>query len=107
MGSLSIDLSGLTADQQFEEGLACGGVRGDADHWISELSLRLSLTSSLARIPGVNQSDDDHNPARIAQRNLFDMELGDDNLFQFGGSERYKISARVDGDQRGQQVCAV
>ncbi len=93
-GQPLIDLSSLTADQQFEEGLACGGVKATQTSGFQSCAAA-SLTSSLARIPGINQSDDDHNPARIAQRNLFDMELGDDNLFQFGGSERYKISARV------------
>ena len=93
-GKPLIDLSGLTADQQFEEGLACDGVRATATKGFQNCDAA-GLTSSLARIPGINQSDDDRNPARIAQRNLFDMELGDDNLFHLGRSDRYKVSARL------------
>ena len=31
-GQPAVDLSGLTADQQFEAGLTCGGHQGDADN---------------------------------------------------------------------------
>jgi len=53
------------------------------------------LTSKLINIPAPGTEDDDHNPQRVAPRNLFDMSMGDDNLYHFGPSERYKIAARV------------
>ena len=92
-GQPVINLSSLTADQEFEEGLACDGVRATSATGFQSCDAA-GLTSSLARIPGINKSDDDRNPARIAPRNLFDMEFGEDNLFHFGPAERYKVSAR-------------
>ena len=36
--------------------------------------------------------NDDHNPPRIASRNLFDVAIGHDNLFH---GDKYKWSARL------------
>jgi hypothetical protein len=43
-------------------------------------------------VPGINAEQDDKNPPRIASRNLFDLSIGDDNLFH---GERYKWSAQL------------
>jgi hypothetical protein len=40
-------------------------------------------------VPANGAENDDHNPPRIASRNLFDLAVGDDNLFK---GERYKWS---------------
>jgi hypothetical protein len=48
--------------------------------------------SSLLQVPAPNKENDDHNPPRIAPRNLFDVALGDDNLFH---TEKYKWSLTV------------
>ncbi len=48
--------------------------------------------STLIKIPAAGTEDDDHNPPRIASRNLFDVSVGHDNLFH---GERYKWSARI------------
>jgi hypothetical protein len=45
------------------------------------------------KIPAGGTEDDDHNPPRIAQRSLFDLAVGDDNLFH---SDKYKWSARLE-----------
>ncbi len=89
-----VDVSGLTPDQQFEGGLACGGVKATPTTPISPNGLcPASLyTSSLVSIPAAGTENDDHNPPRIAQRNLFDIALGDDNLFN---GDKYKWSARI------------
>jgi Carboxypeptidase regulatory-like domain/TonB-dependent Receptor Plug Domain len=42
-------------------------------------------------IPALGTENDDKNPPRIAPRSLFDLALGDDNLFH---SDRYKWSLR-------------
>jgi hypothetical protein len=44
--------------------------------------------SSLIRVPAPNAGDNDHNPQRIAPRNLFDVSVGKTNLFH---RERYKL----------------
>ena len=48
--------------------------------------------STLIPIPAPGTENDDHNPPRIASRNLFDLAIGDDNLFH---TEKYKWNAQV------------
>ena len=89
-----VDVSNLTPDQQFEAGLFCGGVHATPTMGISPTGLcpASQYGSNLVKIPPAGAENDDHNPPRIAPRNLFDIALGDDNLFH---SDRYKWSARV------------
>ena len=83
-----VDLTGLTADQQLQAGLFCG-----SQH--PTLSIPLTTCapsqygSTLVKIPAPGTQDPDHNPQRIAPRSLFDVSVGDDNLFK---GERYKWS---------------
>src|SRR5260370_15819670 len=44
------------------------------------------------QIPAAGTQNDDHNPARIVPRNLFDASIGHDNLFH---GDRYKWSLRL------------
>lgn len=53
------------------------------------------FNSTLISVPSPNKENDDHNPPRIQQRNLFDLGVGDDDIFHFH-KDRYKISARVE-----------
>jgi hypothetical protein len=86
-----VDLTGLTADQQLQSGLSCGGVR-------PTLSVPLincapsQLTSNLVKIPAPGTENDDKNPPRIQPRHLFDVSIGHDNLFH---GERYKWSLQL------------
>jgi hypothetical protein len=48
--------------------------------------------STLIKIPAPGTQNDDHNPKRIAPRHLFDLSLGDDNIFR---GDRYKWSLRL------------
>jgi hypothetical protein len=98
----------LSADQEFEAGFFCGSsfpappsasnpmgtfitsslvssVPGVAECPASQFG------STLIKVPGINKEDDDLNPPRIAARNLFDLALGEDNLFH---GDRYIWSAR-------------
>ena len=93
-GQPAIDLSGLTADEQFQAGLFCNGVAATQTSGFTNC-LASQLTSKLVTIPAANTEDDDRNPQRITPRNLFDMELGDDNLFKVGRSDRYHLGARI------------
>ena len=90
-GQPLINLSALTADEEFQAGLRCNGTAATPTVGFSSCQASL-LTSNLLRIPGINQEDDDHNPQRIHSRNLFDMSLGDDHLF---GSEKRGVGARI------------
>ena len=45
----------------------------------------------LLQIPKPGTENDDHNPPRVAPRHLFDIAVGEDNLFN---GDRYKWSLR-------------
>jgi hypothetical protein len=91
-GQPAINLSSLTADQQFQAGLACNGVRATPTNPLPSTCLASQLTSSLLRIPAPNTGNDDHNPPRIQPRSLFDVALGEDNLFH---GDKYKVGLRM------------
>jgi hypothetical protein len=86
-----VDLTRLSADEQFQAGLFCGNVRA---------ALRSPLTScapsqygsTLISIPAAGTQNDDKNPARISPRHVFDVTVGDDNLF---AGDRYKWSLQL------------
>jgi len=95
LGSDSVvDVSGLTPDQQFEAGLACNGMKATPTTPISsnDLCPAAEYSSSLLKIPAAGTENNDHNPPRIAPRNLFDASVGDDNLFK---GDKYKWSLRL------------
>jgi hypothetical protein len=89
-----VDVSNLSFDQQFEAGLYCGSVHATPTMGISSSGLcpASQYGSTLIKIPAAGTEDDDHNPPRIASRNLFDLAVGHDNIFN---GDRYKWSARV------------
>jgi Carboxypeptidase regulatory-like domain/TonB-dependent Receptor Plug Domain len=91
-GQPAVDLSGLTADQQFQAGLTCNGIRATPTTPLPTPCLASQYASTLVKIPAPGTENDDHNPPRIAPRNLFDMEFGDDNLFN---AKKYKWSATL------------
>jgi hypothetical protein len=78
-----VDASALSPDQQFQGGLFCGSVRATPTTPISPGSICPAALygSTLVQIPAPGTQNDDHNPARIASRHLFDLALGDDNVF--------------------------
>ncbi len=92
-GQPGINLSGLTPDQQFQAGLTCNGIKATPYVGIpGNQCLASELTSKLVSIPAPGTENDDKNPPRIAERNLFDLSLGQDNLFK---GDRYKWSLRL------------
>jgi hypothetical protein len=93
-GKPAIDLSSLTPDEQFQAGLTCDGVRATPTTGFS-LCDAAGLTSKLVSIPAPGTENDDHNPQRIQPRNLFDMQMGDDDIIHFGANDHYKIGMRL------------
>jgi hypothetical protein len=95
----------LSADQEFEAGFTCNGVHATPPSAANPAGIPLSFNgvvgacpaslfgSTLIKVPGPNKENDDLNPPRIQQRNLFDLALGHDNLFR---GDRYKWSARLE-----------
>ncbi|MGB0034970.1 MAG: TonB-dependent receptor [Candidatus Acidiferrales bacterium] len=96
-----VDVSGISPDQQFEAGLFCGTVFAAPPSAANPTGTPISPTGSclatqygskFLSIPAPGTEDDDHNPPRVAARSLFDVALGDDNLFH---GDKYKWSARL------------
>ena len=86
-GQPAVDLSGLTADQQFQAGLMCNGVRATPGNPLPAVCPASQYSSSLVRIPASGTGSNDHNPPRIAPRNLFDVTVGQNNIFH---ADRFK-----------------
>ncbi|MGA8221802.1 MAG: TonB-dependent receptor [Candidatus Acidiferrales bacterium] len=83
----------LTADQEFQAGFTCNGVHATPNVALPSPCLASQFGSTLIKVPAPNTENDDHNPQRIQQRNLFDIAVGHDNIFR---GDRYKWSARVE-----------
>jgi hypothetical protein len=77
----------LSADEEFEAGLACDGVKATPTSALPAVCPANELTSSLLRIPAPGTGDNDHNPPRVAPRSLFDVSLGKNNIFH---ADKYK-----------------
>jgi len=91
-GTPAIDLSGFTADQEFQAGFTCDGVKATPTMALPSLCAASQFTSSLVKIPSINTENDDKNPPRIAPRSLFDVSIGQDNLFH---GDKTKWSLRL------------
>jgi hypothetical protein len=78
----------LTADEEFQAGFACNGVKATPTNPLPAVCPASEFTSNLINIPAPGTGDNDHNPQRIAPRNLFDASLGKQNIFH---KERYKV----------------
>jgi hypothetical protein len=85
-----VDLTVLTPDQQAQAGLFCGKVVATLDSPLTTCSPS-QYGSTRINIPAPGTQNDDSNPARIKGRNLFDLAVGDDNLFR---SDRQRVSLR-------------
>jgi Carboxypeptidase regulatory-like domain/TonB-dependent Receptor Plug Domain len=100
----------LSADQEFEAGFSCGASHPAPPSAANPMGTFITsslptvggvtacpatgpgaLTSTLISVPKANTENDDKNPPRITQRNLFDLALGEDNLFH---GDKYKVSVR-------------
>jgi hypothetical protein len=88
-GQPAVDLSGFSPDQEFQAGFFCGSIKATPTTPLPTPCLASQFGSTLITIPAPGTQNDDHKPGRIAPRSLFDVALGDDNLFK---GERYKWS---------------
>jgi hypothetical protein len=86
-----VDLTGLTADQQMQAGLFCGSVFPTLTSPLTSCAPS-QYGSTRVTIPAPGTENDDHNPPRIAPRHLFDIAVGDDDIFR---GDKYKWSLRV------------
>ncbi len=78
-------------DQQAAIGLFCGSTFATPTSPILSCASGLPRGATRVDIPADGTENDDKNPPRIASRNLFDLAVGHDNLFN---GDRYKWSLR-------------
>ena len=81
----------LPPTRSLKAGIACNGVKATPYSGFTQC-LASQYTSSLLSIPAPNQENDDHDPQRVAPRSLFDMAIGQDNLFN---GDKYKWSLHL------------
>src|SRR5436309_9299606 len=91
-GPVALTASGLTSDQEFQAGLFCGSAHATPTTPLPSPCPAGQFGSTLVSIPAPGTENDDKNPPRIAPRHLFDIAVGDDNLFH---GEKYKWSLRL------------
>jgi hypothetical protein len=91
-GQPAVDLSGLTADEEFQAGLTCEGVKATPTTPLPTPCPASEYTSNLVKIPAPNTGNNDKNPQRIQPRNLFDAAIGEDNIFR---GDNYRWSLRL------------
>jgi outer membrane receptor protein involved in Fe transport len=81
----------LTADQQLQAGLFCGNVFPTLTAPLNSCA-PAQYGSTRVNLPAPGTDNPDLNPSRIKPRHLFDVAVGDDNLFH---GDRYKWSLRL------------
>ena len=88
----------LTADQVFQGGFTCNGQLIAPNPLATATQNPLAPCAASAfgsiyiKVPAPGTEQDDKNPQRIQPRSLFDIAVGEDNLFH---GDRYKWSARI------------
>jgi hypothetical protein len=78
-------------DQQAAIGLFCGNTFATLNAPLTSCPAGVPHGATRLTIPADGTENDDKNPPRIAPRHLFDVSVGDDNLFR---GDRYKWSLR-------------
>ena len=74
------DVFALTGDEQDSIGFHCGSTYATVFSPLRSCPGG-NASANLLRFPAAGTENDDTNPARVAPRNLFDIGLGDDNIF--------------------------
>jgi len=86
------DALALTAAQQAAIGFYCGSVRATVTNPVNEADCTpTNYGATRLVIPAAGTQNDDHNPARIASRNVFDIGVGTENLLR---REHYRTTLR-------------
>jgi hypothetical protein len=104
-GATLDDILALSADQQAQMGFFCGGNVATISNQVSACNLPYGGTQSSpvpgvygatrVQIPAPGTFNDDHNPPRVATRNVFDLAIGTDNLLRSSDSRRITLRFTV------------
>ena len=87
----TITSAALTADQEFQAGFTCMGMGATPYQALPSVCPASQFGSRFLKVPAPGTENDDHNPQRIQPRSLFDLAVGEDNLFH---GDRHKWSLR-------------
>ena len=82
----------LDGAQQAAIGLFCGNTFATINNPITSCPLTTPQGSTLLNLAANGTNNPDLNPSRVKPRNLFDLSVGDDNLFH---GDHYKWSLRL------------
>ena len=82
----------LSAGLEYEAGFACGGIGATPVTPLPFVCPATESSSNLINVAAPNTQNDDRHPTRIVQRSLFDLSVGQDNLFH---GNRFKWSAQL------------
>jgi len=82
----------LTADEEYEAGFYCGSLHATPTTALPSVCAASQFGSTLIKVPAPGAENDDHNPPRIASRNLFDGSVGMDNIFH---GDKHKWDLRI------------
>jgi hypothetical protein len=80
----------LTLDEEFQAGFVCNGITANVNNPATYFSTcpANEFSSRLINVPSPGTGDNDHNPPRIAPRDLFDVSIGKNNIFH---ADKYKL----------------
>jgi hypothetical protein len=85
------DVYALSGDEQASIGFHCGSTYATLFVPITSCT-NATAAANLVVIPKAGTENDDTNPPRVAPRNLFDVAIGDDNIFH---TERVRYRAQL------------
>jgi hypothetical protein len=89
------DAIALTPYEQTTIGFYCGSQVATPTAPITSCPSGVPFGAKLVNIPATGTFDPDHNPARVAPRNLFDVGIGNDNLLRSKDSRRWTLQFSV------------
>ncbi len=90
------DILALSGDEQHQMGFFCGGNVATPENQIGDCNLPYGqYGATRVQIPLPGTADDDHNPPRVATRNVFDIAVGTDNLLRSADSKRVTLQFTV------------
>ncbi len=87
---------GLTPAQQVDIGLSCDGVSATLTNPFNPSSTCNVGKSTRLNLPQTGTENDDHNPARVNPRNVFNLSVGTDNLLHTEKRERFTAAIQVE-----------
>ncbi len=86
----------LTPNQQVSIGFVCDGVPATVANPFTVNSVCNVGSSKLLNLPQAGQENDDHNPARVKPRHVFNLGIGTDNLLHVESQKRIVASLQIE-----------